>query len=717
MLRRVHAPALALAVGLVAAATPASAAHPVSLGCTGERTRVAYVADPEGDLSYGLRLEAVDTRCTVLLRVAAADGTPALHPDGRRVAIDLREASGTRALHLLDDERHLDQRLTDPPTVDGIRAADVRPAWSPDGSTLLFTRRIGDASALFTVPASGGTPQQVPGSEGALSGSWAPDGLRIVYAVGVEGGFDPERGTLVVSGLDGAGRTEITRDGTDPAWSPDGEAIAFSQITDPGRPPFVPTSRRLALVAPTGGAVTPLPASVDARAIRARHPAWLPDGQSLLYSRLRSGTDGNPEPGGLWTVDRSGLRSGPWEDGPGDEARPSVSGPRPGAVVDGAPSTFTPVTPRRVLDTRVTRTPVGPLGSIDVQFASAGIPADATAVALTVTVVAPTSSTDVLARPAGGTSPAASNVNAAAGQTVANAVVVAVGEAGAVTLRNSAGTTHLLVDVAGYYRAGAGGAGFEATAPRRILDTRSSGNVGAAARRLGAAETLDLQVTGELRDADGGTVTVPADATAVVLNLTATGATSNTDLRAYPRPADGAVPEVSNLNLRGGQTAASLATVAVGERGQVRLRNAAGSVDLVADLAGWYSPSAPGRFVPAAPARLLDTRRGLGAAPLPLVAGALLDVAAVGVRGIPPQATAAVLNLTGTGVSTSTDVRAYPAGGDAVPTVSNLNLVRGATRANLAVVKVGADGRVRLRSGAGTISLVADLAGWFVPAT
>ena len=136
--------------------------------------------------------------------------------------------------------------------------------------------------------------------------------------------------------------------------------------------------------------------------------------------------------------------------------------------------------------------------------------------------------------------------------------------------------------------------------------------------------------------------------------------------------------------------------------------------DLIADLAGYYSPSAPGRFVPVAPARFLDTRSGVGAAPIPTTADGVADLKVAGARGVPMNATAAVLNLTGTGVSATTDVRAFPFGAGTVPTVSNLNLTAGATRANLTIVKTGSDGRIRVRNGAGSVNLIGDLAGYIV---
>ena len=212
---------------------------------------------------------------------------------------------------------------------------------------------------------------------------------------------------------------------------------------------------------------------------------------------------------------------------------------------------------------------------------------------------------------------------------------------------------------------------------------------------------------------------MPADATPVVLNVTATNASANTDVRVYPTPADPsstARPDVSNLNLRAGQTTPNLEDVAVGSGGKVRLANAAGQVDLIADIAGYYSASSAGRYVPVVPTRFLDTRTGIGSA-----------ATAVGGRAVrrpqggrrprgPVGALAAVLNITATGVTSATDVRAYPkpATPTAPPTVSNLNLTKGATRANLAIVKPGDDGRVRIRNQGGFLQLIGDLAGYFV---
>ena len=248
------------------------------------------------------------------------------------------------------------------------------------------------------------------------------------------------------------------------------------------------------------------------------------------------------------------------------------------------------------------------------------------------------------------------------------------------------------------------GSRFTAVDPVRLLDTRSGR--GAAARAVGAGGALDLQVTGRAG--------VPAGATAVVLNLTGVSPTLSTHVRVYPTPVTPSpVPGVSNLNLAAGVSRANLVTVPIGNRGRVRLRNASGAVHLVADLAGWYAPRAASTFRAVDPVRLLDTRRRGAGAPVP--SGGVLDVRVAGAGPVPSGATAVALTLTAVGATAPTSVRAYPGGGPAaaVPLVSNVNASSSAPVGNLVVVRVGADGTVRLRSVGGSTHLVADVSGYY----
>ena len=120
-------------------------------------------------------------------------------------------------------------------------------------------------------------------------------------------------------------------------------------------------------------------------------------------------------------------------------------------------SRFHTVTPTRLLDTRETATPIGSESTRTLTVDGAGpIPASGvTAVALNVTITEPTAPSFLTAFPNDSTMPLASNVNYVPGLTVPNLVVVGVPtsgpQAGVIGLFNRLGSTHVVVDVVGYY--------------------------------------------------------------------------------------------------------------------------------------------------------------------------------------------------------------------------------------------------------------------------
>ena len=741
----------ALAAGLVALVAPLAVATPAHASSTSPEVVFTTDDDLDGvvelggaagnddnDGVYGVALRDLETRRTTMLLPSDANewiyDDPELAPFGGRVAFSTDRGTSplNEGIAVVDRDGRNFRRLTEPPQTETTYSLDVAPAWSPDAQTIVFTRITSDRTpdavvrtALFTVNTSG-TPVVTALTQAAdgYTADYSPDGRRIVFAALAPG---EDSGPLQVINADGSGtRTALGPTGLMPAWSPDGQTIAYSTVTerDADRARAEDTAQ-IATVPATGGTGKVFASTRPdrARPSVAEYPAWLPDGESLVFDLFGySDTDAFP-PGDLWAVDREGVRAGRLLSTPFDEAQAHAQGPAPSPVAPGAASTYVPVTPKRVLDTRPAPNNVGPrVGKLgpgqtvdlvvhNLQTASGTVPPSATAVVLNVTVTGATTTTDARVYPAGGT-PSTSNVNVSAGQDTPNLVTVTVGNGGAVTLRNNSGEAHLIADIAGYYvPAGtAGSVGFTAVDPNRILDTDAA--IGAQKAPVPAGGFVDLRVRGEVRGVNGVT-SVPADATAVVLNVTAFRATAGTNIRVYPRPEDASFPTVSNLNVRPAQAVANLVTVAVGKDGDVRLRNAAGSVHLIADIAGYYSPGSTGRFVPVAPKRFLDTRSGTGAAPIPVTATGYVDLKIAGARQVPAEARAAVFNLTGTAVSASTFVAAGPAGSP-LPNVSNLNLGAGSTRANLAIVKTGSDGRVRIGNAAGQLHLIGDLAGYMV---
>jgi hypothetical protein len=313
-----------------------------------------------------------------------------------------------------------------------------------------------------------------------------------------------------------------------------------------------------------------------------------------------------------------------------------------------------------------------------------------------------------------------SNLNVSTAAPRANLVTVPVGSQGNVDVYVGAGQAHVIVDLEGYY-APASGLAFSPTGPCRVFDTRrgagscvnAPSGAGAPSGPLGPGATLSVQVAGV-----GG---VPANASAVVLNVTATGATASTFVSVWPGILTR--PSSSTLNVSGAAAVPNLVAVPLGTDGRVQLFNSNGSVNLVADLAGYFGPASVATFEAVGPCRVLDTRRGVGGCPggttttvgpvSPGAAGAL-RVKVTGVAGIPSSATAVVLNVTALGASPGTFVTAYP-DGQPVPATSNLNVVGSAPVANLVVVPVGAGGYVDLMSGASSVHLIADVAGFFAP--
>jgi serine protease AprX len=115
------------------------------------------------------------------------------------------------------------------------------------------------------------------------------------------------------------------------------------------------------------------------------------------------------------------------------------------------------------------------------------------------------------------------------------------------------------------------------------------------------------------------------------------------------------------------------------------------------------------------PCRLLDTRDPIGTWGGPaLSAGSDRTFSIAGRCGIPASAKAVSVNVTVTGPTSPGFLTLYP-GATALPSVSTINYSPGQTRANNAVVRLGAAGDLTARCGqsSGTANLVLDVNGYF----
>ena len=206
---------------------------------------------------------------------------------------------------------------------------------------------------------------------------------------------------------------------------------------------------------------------------------------------------------------------------------------------------------------------------------------------------------------------------------------------------------------------------------------------------------------------------VPADATAVVLNATVTGASTASHLTLWP--AGVARPMASNLNWSHGWTVANAVTVKLGGSGKVSVYNAQGSVDVVLDVVGYYRAGVGAGFAAMTPRRVLDSRSDgprVGAYDTPWAAGTTRDVQLGGVAGIPADATAVVVNATVTNTTAPSFLTVWPKG-QPRPLASSCNWEPGWSIPNAVTVKLGAGGAISVYNNAGRTDVVLDVVGFF----
>ena len=387
------------------------------------------------------------------------------------------------------------------------------------------------------------------------------------------------------------------------------------------------------------------------------------------------------------------------------------------------PGGYHPLPPVRIMDTRtglggVPASRLGPGASLTVQVAGlGGVPLTRLdAATLNVTVTNTSSAGYLTVYPQGDPQPTASNLNWVAGQTVANLVQVRLSDSGQATIFNAAGYTDVVFDVAGYVPAITTAPGpdglYNPLNPARLLDTRT-GNGGYSAP-VSAGQTITFPVAGR-----GG---VPASgAAAVVLNVTAADGTVPSYLTVFP--AGSGQPVASSVNFSSAQAVPNRVVVKLGIGGQLSIFNALGSVNVIADVAGWYtdgiSASTGATFTGVTPVRVLDTRNGTGGFSGPIGAGRTIALTVAGHGGVPLMTStspvppiAVVLNVTATNATAGSYLTLYPDGGG-TPVASDLNFSAGQTVPNLVVVRLGSNGVVDFFNAAGSTDVIADVVGWY----
>jgi Tol biopolymer transport system component/tRNA A-37 threonylcarbamoyl transferase component Bud32 len=230
---------------------------------------LTLVRRPEQTLAVGKRI--------AIAVGPEAERWPSLSPDGKTIVFTRRDR-GTN--HLYVQQVDGGAPLAIPTQLPGWQCCG---ALSPDGSRLLFLTPHG----LYVIPTLGGQARPAgAGTSPSLStnrftvlwGAWSPDGQRIVYSRG---------DTIYVENVDESARTVVAHGKAlhSPAWSSDGRWIALVQ----GNPQFEVNGNSapsvVEVVSASGG--TPIRVT-DSTALNTS-PVWVPGRSALLFISDKDG--------------------------------------------------------------------------------------------------------------------------------------------------------------------------------------------------------------------------------------------------------------------------------------------------------------------------------------------------------------------------------------------------------------------------------------------
>jgi uncharacterized repeat protein (TIGR01451 family) len=362
-------------------------------------------------------------------------------------------------------------------------------------------------------------------------------------------------------------------------------------------------------------------------------------------------------------------------------------------VIAGPALRFVPVPPCRVADTRLAAGPFGApalAAGISRDFVlpagpCAGIPANASAYSLNLTVVPLGGLGFLSVWPAGQPQPVVSTLNSTDGRVKANAAIVPAGVSGAITVF-ATNSTHLIIDINGYFvpAIGVQNLAFYPVTPCRVADTRlTTGTFGGPA--LAPLVPRNIPVS-------ASPCGIPATAQAYAVNMTVVPFSGLGYLATWP--AGSPRPLVSTLNDTTGTVVANAAIVPAGVNGAITVF-ATDATHLIVDINGYFAPPGAGSldFFTATPCRIVDTRlAGPNGGPVMGAGQTRSFLVPSSACGIPATAKAYSLNAT---VVPTTSLGFLTLWGSGVfPLASTLNATDGTIVANAALVPAGASGAV-----------------------
>jgi Tol biopolymer transport system component len=222
---------------------------------------------------------------------------PDWSPDGRTIAFDAPAGDGTAIFTIRPDGTGLRQvRLA-------LSGPSAAPAYSPDGAELAFDHSAGPSKptvhGIFVAAADGAHPRRVttgiPTAEAYdTAATWSPDGTSLCFTRV----RDSQEAAIYVVLSDGSALKRLTPwslDASAASWSPDGSKLVFESYSTP----HPGKSANLFTIGPNGGAMTQL-THFSGGKTQAFGPAWSPDGRKIVWHKI------GPQVNQLFVMDSRG---------------------------------------------------------------------------------------------------------------------------------------------------------------------------------------------------------------------------------------------------------------------------------------------------------------------------------------------------------------------------------------------------------------------------
>ena len=288
-------------------------------------TRIAFMSTRSDHNGEIFLMNSDGKRVRRLTRHFEYDAVPAWSPDGQKIAF-MSFRDDPRDIYVMNPDGTNLINLTQSP-----ERSDSSPSWSPDGNQIVFS--TGD---IWVMDADGKNQLNLTNHHaGDTNPEWSPDGMQIAFTSNRDRAWEFEgwdNRDIYVMNTDGTNLINLTnhpaKDGS-PAWSPDGNQIAFSSNREGNTEVYVMNADGTNPIN-----LTNHPAADSG-------PDWSPAGTQIAFSTNRDG-DWEKKPNDNWEIyvmnadgaNPINLTNHPaWDSGPAWEPAPALSVSSKGGLV------------------------------------------------------------------------------------------------------------------------------------------------------------------------------------------------------------------------------------------------------------------------------------------------------------------------------------------------------------------------------------------------